>query len=79
MGASASGAPRLAIANGDATEVQLQGGAHVVREATATSEETRFDGEFLVRLDLSSCLAFAGDANARHDPSARRRHRIRPP
>jgi lipopolysaccharide export system protein LptC len=39
---------RRALANGDASEVQLQGGAHVVREALGADEETiDFRGEFL--------------------------------
>ena len=39
---------RRALANGDATEVQLQGGAHVVREALGADEEPiDFRGEFL--------------------------------
>ncbi len=37
-----------ALANGDASEVQLQGGAHVTREASrADAEPIEFDGEFL--------------------------------
>ena len=38
---------RRALANGDASEVQLQGGAHVVREALADEEPIDFRGEFL--------------------------------
>jgi lipopolysaccharide export system protein LptC len=38
---------RRAVANGDASEVQLQGGARVVREGTAASQRIEFDGEFL--------------------------------
>lgn len=38
---------RRALANGDASEVQLQGGAHVVREALADEEAIDFRGEFL--------------------------------
>ncbi len=38
---------RRAVANGDATEVQLVGGAEVVREATADAPAVRFSGEFL--------------------------------
>jgi lipopolysaccharide export system protein LptC len=38
---------RRAVTNGDATEVQLQGGARVVREATADAASIEFDGEFL--------------------------------
>jgi lipopolysaccharide export system protein LptC len=38
---------RRAIANGAATEVQLVGGAEVVREASAGSPAVRFNGEFL--------------------------------
>jgi lipopolysaccharide export system protein LptC len=38
---------RRALANGDATEVQLQGGAHVVREALGDEEPIDFRGEFL--------------------------------
>ena len=37
----------LAIANGDASEVQLLGGAQVVREAAGTEGATEFRGEFL--------------------------------
>jgi len=36
-----------ALANGDASEVQLQGGAHVVREGAAPDQRIEFDGEFL--------------------------------
>jgi lipopolysaccharide export system protein LptC len=38
---------RQALSNGDASEVQLRGGAHVVREATAKDEAIEFRGEFL--------------------------------
>ena len=39
---------RRALANGDASEVQLQGGAHVIREALGADEEAiDFRGEFL--------------------------------
>jgi len=38
---------RRAISNGDATEVQLQGGARVRREASATQPEIEFESEFL--------------------------------
>ncbi len=38
---------RRAISNGAATEVQLLGGAEVVREATATDPVINFRGEFL--------------------------------
>jgi lipopolysaccharide export system protein LptC len=38
---------RRALANGDASEVQLQGGAHVVREALGGEEPIDFRGEFL--------------------------------
>ena len=38
---------RRAVSNGDATEVQLQGGARVLREATATAAAIEFEGEFL--------------------------------
>jgi len=38
---------RHALSNGDASEVQLQGGAHVVREALADEEPIDFRGEFL--------------------------------
>ena len=38
---------RHALANGDASEVQLQGAAQVTREATATAEALQFNGEFL--------------------------------
>jgi lipopolysaccharide export system protein LptC len=36
-----------ALSNGDASEVQLLGGAHVVREAGQKSDEVHFRGEFL--------------------------------
>jgi lipopolysaccharide export system protein LptC len=36
-----------ALSNGDGSEMQLQGGAHVVREATAKDEAVDFRGEFL--------------------------------
>ena len=36
-----------ALANGDGSEVQLLGGAHVTREATPTEEAIEFRGEFL--------------------------------
>ncbi len=38
---------RRAVSNGDATEIQLQGGARVVREATARAAAIEFDSEFL--------------------------------
>lgn len=38
---------RRAISNGAATEVQLLGGAEIVREATATDAAIQFRGEFL--------------------------------
>src|SRR2546427_34080 len=38
---------RHALANGDVGEGQLQGGAHVVREALADEEPIDFRGEFL--------------------------------
>jgi lipopolysaccharide export system protein LptC len=38
---------RLAVSNGDATQVQLQGGARVVREATAAGAAIEFESEFL--------------------------------
>ncbi|CAG1016280.1 hypothetical protein BURC_01234 [Burkholderiaceae bacterium] len=38
---------RLAVANGDGSEVQLQGGAQVVREGSGTQEPVEFRGEFL--------------------------------
>jgi lipopolysaccharide export system protein LptC len=38
---------RLAVSNGDATQVQLQGGARVLREATALSAAIEFESEFL--------------------------------
>jgi lipopolysaccharide export system protein LptC len=38
---------RRAISNGAATEVQLLGGAEIVREATAGDEAINFRGEFL--------------------------------
>jgi len=38
---------RLAVSNGDATQVQLQGGARVVRQATATTAAIEFESEFL--------------------------------
>ena len=38
---------RLALANGDGSEVQLQGGAHVVREGLHGDEPVEFRGEFL--------------------------------
>ena len=38
---------RRAVSNGDGSEVQLLGGAQVVREATATEAATEFRGEFL--------------------------------
>jgi lipopolysaccharide export system protein LptC len=39
---------RRALSNGDGSEVQLQGGAHVIREAATADEETlEFRGEFL--------------------------------
>lgn len=36
-----------AISNGDGTEVQLLGGAHVVRQAATAGDEVEFRGEFL--------------------------------
>ncbi len=38
---------RQALSNRDGSEVQLRGGAHVVREATATDAAIDFRGEFL--------------------------------
>ncbi len=38
---------RRALANGDASDVQLSGDAHVVREATATEQAIEFSGQFL--------------------------------
>ena len=38
---------RRALSNGDATEVQLQGGARVRREAGADQAAIEFEGEFL--------------------------------
>jgi lipopolysaccharide export system protein LptC len=38
---------RRALSNGDASEVQLLGGAHVVREAGSTDEPIEFRSEFL--------------------------------
>jgi lipopolysaccharide export system protein LptC len=38
---------RQALSNRDGSEVQLTGGAHVVREATAKDEAIDFRGEFL--------------------------------
>lgn len=38
---------RLALANGDGSEVQLQGGAQVVRHGTGSDEPVEFRGEFL--------------------------------
>ena len=38
---------RRAVSNGDATQVQLQGGARVLREATATAAAIEFESEFL--------------------------------
>jgi lipopolysaccharide export system protein LptC len=38
---------RLAVSNGDATQVQLQGGARVLRQATATAAAIEFESEFL--------------------------------
>ena len=38
---------RLAVSNGDATQVQLQGGARVRREATAADAAIEFESEFL--------------------------------
>ena len=38
---------RLALSNRDGSEVQLTGGAHVVREASATQTAIDFRGEFL--------------------------------
>jgi lipopolysaccharide export system protein LptC len=38
---------RRALSNGDGSEVQLQGGAHVVREGLAGDEPVEFRGEFL--------------------------------
>jgi lipopolysaccharide export system protein LptC len=38
---------REALSNGDASEVQLRGGARVLREATAKDEAIEFSGEFL--------------------------------
>jgi lipopolysaccharide export system protein LptC len=38
---------RLAVSNGDGSEVQLQGGARVVREGRPGDEPVQFSGEFL--------------------------------
>jgi lipopolysaccharide export system protein LptC len=38
---------RRALSNGDASEVQLQGGARVVRQATASAPAIEFESEFL--------------------------------
>lgn len=38
---------RAALANGDGSEVQLRGGAHVVRQGLAGEEPMEFRGEFL--------------------------------
>ena len=38
---------RLALANGDGSEVQLRGGANVVREAAGDEPPIEFNGEFL--------------------------------
>ncbi len=38
---------RLAVSNGDATQVQLQGTARVLRHATATAAAIEFESEFL--------------------------------
>ena len=38
---------RRALANGDASEVQLQGGAHIVREGRGAEDPIDFRGEFL--------------------------------
>jgi lipopolysaccharide export system protein LptC len=38
---------RMALSNGDGSEVQLQGGARVVREASGGGEAVEFRGEFL--------------------------------
>ncbi len=38
---------RLAVSNGEATQVQLQGGARVRREATAAGAAIEFESEFL--------------------------------
>jgi lipopolysaccharide export system protein LptC len=38
---------RSALSNGDGSEVQLSGGAHVVREAGEKGEALDFRGEFL--------------------------------
>ncbi|HJV62035.1 MAG TPA: LPS export ABC transporter periplasmic protein LptC [Albitalea sp.] len=38
---------RTALSNGDGTEVQLQGGAHVVRQGPAGEEPVEFRGDFL--------------------------------
>ena len=38
---------RRALSNGDATEVQLLGGAQLVREASAAGSQIEFDSEFL--------------------------------
>ena len=40
-------AAQRAVSNGDATEVQLQGGARVLREATASAAAIEFESEFL--------------------------------
>ncbi len=42
-----SASAQQALSNADASDVQLRGGAHVVREATATEQAIEFRGEFL--------------------------------
>lgn len=46
-GAVTVAAARRAVANGDATEVQLQGGANVVHEGATPAQRIEFDSEFL--------------------------------
>ncbi|MDH4059872.1 MAG: LPS export ABC transporter periplasmic protein LptC [Aquincola sp.] len=38
---------RLAVANGDASEVQLQGGARVIQEGATPAQQIEFESEFL--------------------------------
>ena len=47
---------RQALSNRDGSEVQLSGGAHVVRQATATEPATDFRGEFLHYFQYSERL-----------------------
>lgn len=46
-GRASTATARLALSNRDGSEVQLSGGAHVVREATPTQAAIDFRGEFL--------------------------------